>query len=301
MNRSVIALFASAVSLAGCYSFFFREDDATYILRVGKLDERWEAVARETLAEILSSSPYAKHYALNAKTKEQAITFIIFDSRLSDIRSSKINSCGFYPASQKIFCDVRYIDAFLAERDLDKEIVPFEGNRPIDVPFDLRQLAPEQYDLNRMFMLAWVLGHEFGHFLAGHKASHFAPTPLDARVEAKSVSQINEIEADSYLASHFNPDVGAGVNFYKNLVYLLNVEVHRKACPGISPLQYCEKIQFGAGIFSPADVVYFETAGTHPEYIIRLVRLIKEAHEKYDLDFIGYLNDKIVEYFREQP
>ncbi|MHC2295846.1 hypothetical protein [Rhizobium mongolense] len=280
MNRFGIALFAFAVLLAGCYSFFFQEDDASYILRTGKLDGRWEAIAHDTLAEILSSSPYAKNYAFNTKPKGQAITFIIFDSRLSDIRSSKINSCRFYPASQKIFCDVRFIDAFLAERDLDKEIVPFEGGRPIDMPFDLRQLAPEQYDLNRMFLLEWVLGHEFGHFLAGHKASHFAPTPLDARVEAKSVSQTDEIEADSYLASHFNPDVGAGVNFYQNLVHLLNVEVHRKACPGMSPLQYCKKIQFGAGIFSPADIVYFKTAGTHPEYMIRLVRLIKEAHEK---------------------
>lgn len=300
MNRYAIALFATAVFLGGCYSFFFQEDDAAYILRVGKLDKRWEAVARNTLEEILSSSPYAKNYAFNAKPSGQAITFLIFDSRLSDIRSSKVNSCGFYPASRKVFCDVRFIDAFLAERDMDKEIVPFEGNRPIDQPFELRPLAAEQYDLNRTFLLEWVLGHEFGHFLAGHKASHFAPTPLDARVEGRSVSQVDEIQADAYLASHFNPDTGAGPEFYKYLVYLLNVEVHRKACPGMSPLQYCNKIQAGAGIFSPADIVYFKSAGTHPEYMIRLVRLIKEAHQKYDLNFIGYLNDKIVDYFREQ-
>lgn len=148
-------------------------------------------------------------------------------------------------------------------------------------------------------MLQWVLGHELGHFLAGHQASSFAPTPLDARVEAKSVSQEKEIEADALLASHFNPNTDIGARFYQNLIYLLNVEVHRKACPALSPLQYCNKIQAGAGIYSPSTAVYFKTAGTHPEYLIRLVRLLKEAHRRYDLGAIGYLNDKIVDYFQE--
>ncbi|MBY3081849.1 MULTISPECIES: hypothetical protein [Rhizobium] len=295
-----VAILALLVIIGAGYAFVVREDDATSILRFGKLDARWQKVARKAIEDIVRPSELQQDYAFNEPRANRAIAFVVFDSRLSAVRSTKVGSCGYYPASKYVFCDVRFLDAFLTQRDLDKQVVPFEGNRPINQLFELEPLPPEEYDANRRFLLQWVIGHEYGHFLAGHEASQFAPTPLDARVEAKSVSQANEIEADAFLAKHFNPSSGPEQQFYAFLIGLLNTEIRRKACPGLSPLQYCNKILFGAGIYSPSSAIYFKTGGTHPEYMIRLVRLLKEAHQRYGLGEIGLLNDKIVSSFQEE-
>ncbi|WP_018097631.1 hypothetical protein [Sinorhizobium meliloti] len=299
MRGYAIVVVGLLVVAAVAGTLFLREDDAAYIGRVSKLDARWRDISLQTFKEIIEPSKIGRDYAFNEPLGHHQIAFLVFDSRLAAVRPSKVGACGYFPGSKSIFCDVSFIDKFLADRDFDKKIAPFEGDRPIDQPFDLQALSSDEYDLNRLFMLQWVLGHELGHFLAGHQASNFAPTPLDARVEGKSVSQEKEIEADAFLASHFDPNSDVGARFYQNLIYLLNVEVHRKACPGLSPLQYCDKIQAGAGIFSPATAVYFKAGGSHPEYLIRLVRLLKEAHRRYNLGAIGYLNDKIVDYFKE--
>lgn len=144
MRIYAVAIFGLFVVTAVAIALFLHEDDAAYILRVGKLDARWREVALRTLEEIVEPSKLGRDYAFNAPLGNHRIAFIVFDSRLAAVRSSKTGACGYFPNSKAIFCDVSFIDRFLAERDFDKKIVPFEGDPPIDQLFDLEPLPPRR-------------------------------------------------------------------------------------------------------------------------------------------------------------
>jgi len=83
------------------------------------------------------------------------------------------------------------------------------------------------------------------------------------------------------------------------LVGVLNTQVRLKACPGLSPLQYCSKIQPGAGIFYPDVDLLFDGSGTHPEFVIRAIRLIDLFDSKESLGGLGYLNRMMINRLRE--
>jgi hypothetical protein len=73
------------------------------------------------------------------------------------------------------------------------------------------------------------------------------------------------------------------------LVSILNREIDRKACPGRSPVLGCPKTQVGVMIFSPKDYLRYSAKGTHPEYIIRMDRLLILADRRTGLGIIGPL------------
>jgi hypothetical protein len=73
------------------------------------------------------------------------------------------------------------------------------------------------------------------------------------------------------------------------LVSILNREIDRKACPGRSPVLGCPNTQVGVLIFSPKDYLRYSARGTHPEYIIRMDRLLILADRRTGLGIIGPL------------
>jgi hypothetical protein len=296
-NYILIVLFVCAIAISALISALTSKD-ALYSLEQNQtpLAEEWLGIGRDTIGRILRDTKYNQAFALNHRTEAENLEFLIFDSRTQQIERRYRDSCAFLGYRKVILCDVAFIDHFLAARDLNKERVPFEGDMPIDAIATLRPLSAERLRSQRQLLLTWVLGHEVGHLVAGHGAAHFGPDKLDDNIAPRSISQARELEADSFLASTFVAKVNdTDSDLYFFLIQLLQNEINRKACPDISPLQYCKNIQVGAGILEPTAVMPYLIKGSHPEYIVRLLRLIDLAHQKYDMGIIGYINRQIID------
>lgn len=297
----LFGIFLGLVAVLGAYRHFLSEDDFVELIKQGRLDERWSSIASNSIKTLLSGTKYEESYSLNRYKRGSELSIYVFDTRISALRSRQyMNSCGYLPNARAIVCDVKFVDEFLQRRDIDKEIVPFEGDRSTGTPFVLREASAESYDEARRFMIDWVLGHELGHYVSGHSYSHFAPNAFNEKAEPRSISQLREVEADRFVASKLNPRTPEGLKFFMHLMYMLNVEIKMKACPGSSPLQLCDKINPGVGILLPNIKLWFSSKESHPEYVIRIFRMIKQIHEKYGVGGVGYLNDQITEFLNEE-
>lgn len=245
---------------------------------------------------LLSEASFPGAYALNGSREDVDLDIYIFDSRKASGGGTPWDGrCSFIARSSVIVCDVKVIDNFISSLDWDKSIVSFEGDRPIDQMFDLQPADATVIDAYRRFFLIWMLGHEIGHFVHGHGTSHFVPDPLNAPTEPRSVSQAQELEADSYFGTALADDQALRNEMVLTFMFLLNTHVHLKVCPDISPLQPCPGIQVGAGIFMPDSNLLLDGSNSHPEFIIRTIRLIDIFDSIESLGGIGYLNRQMID------
>jgi hypothetical protein len=303
-HNNIIALcFLAVIISVAILTRIFGGDEFLAIRSDSALSQDWLNISQAAVHRVLRGTKYEHAYTFNQVATGEALEFLLFDSRNAPPSDRKYRgSCAFLGGRRTILCDVAFVDNFLVIRDLDKERVPFEGDRPVEAVVDVRPLPADELNRRRQLLLMWILGHELGHVIAGHGSGHFGPGKIEDNVAPRSISQQNEVQADAFIASAFVAKIDSDdMNLYYFLIEILQNEINRKACPDISPLQFCKNIQVGAGILEPTQALTYLTRGTHPEYIIRLLRLIDLAHSKYDIGILGYFNRQIIEsYVKEE-
>jgi hypothetical protein len=292
-----ILLVVSALVLlgVGAYRRFADPLDLTSLARVEPAAEAWRNLASEALARLTIGTPYESQWQVASSPREGWITVLLVDSDIHsghEIPRSYTSNCTYVGRHGFIVCDVALIRRFLAQRALDVETVYAPDQPPYAIQ-PVNPLPPERLRTVQLEMLTWVLGHEIGHIVSGHAAAHFTEARLEEAVASESVSHKEELEADTYLANQFSDPNGQDRDIYFFLVAVLNREIHWKACPDRSPVQSCPNLHVGVLIWEPDDYLRYATKGSHPEYIVRMVRLLETAHQKYDLGLLGYLNGNI--------
>ena len=110
-----------------------------------------------------------------------------------------------------------------------------------------------------------------------------------------AIRQAKELEADSYFGAALANDQALRNEMILTVMFILNTHVHLKVCPEISPLQPCPGIQTGAGIFMPDSNLLIDGSNSHPEFIIRAIRLINIFDSIESLGGIGYLNRQMID------
>ena len=260
----------------------------------------WTAAATAILPELVAGTRFQDRWRLNALPSDGMLTLILTDSNTWDAPERYRQNCGYDQRTLVILCDVAFIENFLTRQDLDKEIIPFKGDRPIEEPFELRRADAATIEQRRRHLLIWVIGHEIGHAVLGHGSAHFTSDRLNDPTFPRSLSQEMEVAADAYLLARIDGSTEKEWGFYAFLVHVLQNEIRQKVCSDRSPLQYCPRIQYGAGLLYPDVILHFSSHESHPEYLIRLLRLINLGNAKYDFGLIGYEAQQIINYMVQE-
>lgn len=292
MNKAGIVVLGLALAGLGFGICQWRNDpfDAQALIERPSAQTMWSDTSEKALRRITRDTRCADRWQIGQLPREGMVSLILIDSdRIGGVRltSGLTNNCTYTGEQGLIICDVALVRKLLSDRDLDKTVVsPYDADGHV-ITKRLQPLDQAALQGRYQTMLEWILGHELGHILNGHRRAHFSSDRLEDPVSPASIDQEKELNADAFLARQF--DGTSDMDFYFFLIGILQSEINRKACPDRSSALDCPNIQVRVLIFSPNDYVRYSRKGTHPEFIIRMDRLLILADEKHDLGIIGPL------------
>lgn len=188
-------------------------------------------------------------------------------------------SCTYLGESNVVICDDAFIRTFLEIHNVPEMIKasPDKDN--------------EWRRHNESFLL-WVLGHEIGHVVKAHGTAHFGSDTLEANVASASIGYQRELDADSFLVEEISKDKEASLSLIRMSLDLLNAEIKKQV----------GKIPAGVGIlfdYTNQKVVRYMRLRTHPEYVIRLTRLLQKLSELQGYDGLKNVTDTFSHNLRE--
>jgi hypothetical protein len=226
------------------------------------------------LSILVTTTKFANHVNLNGKLQDSSLNIYVLAPRLKQresvpdafLKASVFGNCGFVGVDNAIVCDSDFLSGFLAEHQIVGE--------PSDKP-----QAQGEWTFQDAF-LAWILGHELGHVVAGGPAAHFGQANvLDKATDASiEPSQRVETAVDLFAAKKIEADKKLAGTLESLLLVLINHEVETKN--GKSPA-------YGVGLhwdYADKAVITYFTKKDHPEFVVRSTRMLSllaaDTHEE---------------------
>jgi|GEM_PF-2945799 len=204
---------------------------------------------------LLANSLWSGRVRVNSSYDRQKINVYVINSDLSfvkqDLALAKLVGNCAYAGSNVFFIDVAYTSSFL-----DKHHVIKLGH------------GENQLDDQKCFYY-WIIGHELGHMICGHLHGDFEANKMDQQVKNSLLSNTQELQADSFFVQKILPDVRLRISEERLMMDILNAEIEQK----IGPVQ-----TQGVGIiydYTNEHHVHYAQQPTHPEYVIRLSRILE--------------------------
>jgi len=264
------------------------------LARIG-VDPRWREIAVHTLSRL--RLPEGKAVVINPAAPTNNVELFIFDSKRAPTSEHRglSGNCSYLGDSHTIACDVAYIRWLGRRYDLDKEERTRSREDGQIVARWVTKRTPEDLDRDYERLLTWVLAHELGHLLSGHKGRFFmSEHRARANFRVDNYCHKREFEADSYsiglLASEQLED------YYYFIYELINRELIKMACPGQPAVALCDKVYAGTRLAITDDFIEYITDGTHPDFVIRLLRIGQIAQQSADFGILAYQLDKLIEW-----
>lgn len=254
------SVFVSAIVIVYAFNPSPNERAIAKILSDSLCAEDWTDKAAGVLSIISKGTEFEAKWQINRPIKKEYLNvYILRPGVLQNANNPSpefhklVGTCAFLGKPNLIVCDGQFLQDFMARHRADAGI---HESRAFDA-------YKEEAERN---LLIWVLGHEIGHIVNRHTASHFEADSFDKIVESSTISHLQEFEADSFLADHLKADEEMWDSMLHYLVDLLNVEIEksqgRPAAPGVGLRYYNIPVEYA-------------TRGSHPAYVVRCVRLLE--------------------------
>jgi hypothetical protein len=189
-----------------------------------------------------------------------------------------LNNCS-YIGENIIVCDSAYVEGFLTSHHVQD--------------FFAESVRAGKMRENQKAFLLWILGHEVGHVASGHSPAHFEPDPMNRMVATSSLDNQREFEADSYFVGRLLANEQTRIAVETMLIDLLNAEIKEKI--GQPPT-------YGVGIiydYSDQKVVTYAREGTHPEFVVRLTRMLQLSTKAANDTGLNNLIERFANHMRE--
>lgn len=210
---------------------------------------------RRVADTILHQTKWQGKIRINRPYDENYINMYVIDGgdprvRQNDQAAQLIANCS-YAGANIIFLDIAYLRTFL-------------NRHHVSLSRDETVAKEEQ-----QCFLYWVIGHELGHFVCGHLQGHFDSGSLDNFVKNASFDNRDELQADSFFVQSIVPRDELRSSEQSLMMSILNAEIEQKV----------GKVQTaGVGIifdYTNKQIVTFSEQPTHPEYVVRLSRMLE--------------------------
>jgi hypothetical protein len=256
------------------------------ILKRDLLVKERAANYERTLSLVTKGTKFENRWQVNQPVKDDYLNVFVLKAGIRnqpDLPTGLkdyFGSCTSLGEKNIVVCDDGFINTFLEIHN---------------VP-DMIKANPDRENEwrrhNESFLL-WVLGHEIGHVVKGHGAAHFGPDNLEANVASSSIGYQRELEADAFLVDQVSKDREASLALIRMSLDLLNAEIRK---------QVGDKIPAGVGIlfdYNNEKVVRYMRLRTHPEYVIRLTRVLQKLSHLEGYDGLKNLTDTFSHNLRE--
>lgn len=291
-NNRLLFLTLMVVAVVGVVRLF-STSPGYYFLTNFSADEEWIDISKKALARL----QIPRDVVVNPTKPSGAIEIYIFDSLEIDNLPSTVNTgnCSYLGDGKSILCDIELVRSMLRHFDLDKRSVAEFDDDGVVISRNTVPETVEHLDRARLDLLTWILAHELGHLLQGHKGRfyfhHHGSQPVG---DAQSFCHRMEFEADTY-AIRLLPESEIE-DFYFFNYDLLNRELSGLACPDIPKVAFCENVMAGTGLALTGDTIEDLLSGSHPKTIVRLIRLGEFAQSRQDFGILAFQIDDVVRY-----
>jgi hypothetical protein len=233
-----------------------RSDDQLARLLAGAdiLDAAVVSQTRESLERVTRSTRFEDRWTVDAPFSTDKLNVYLVDSRAASAAvwvtrfPNLRRNCTSSPGGKIIVCDLALADEI--------------ASRAYEVA-----TATETHEVARAMILRWMLSHEVGHLVLGHRGVHFFADPTRAETRSAPRVYAQEREADDFAASNLF-DGDDAWRMERLLVDLASSEVVRKTG---TPM-------YGVGILYNYDKpVHYTEQCSHPAYVIRAYTLLQRA------------------------
>lgn len=249
---------------------------------------KYEDLARSILPNLVKGTKFEGNWAVNKSPGMRGLSVYLFRSgtRVPKALQPYQRNCGYTGHRAVVICDVKILEYLASRWDVDTSIDMLTQGR----------VANPACSNSRgcKFILTWLLAHELGHILAGHGRSHFA-AGLDSYVKDASLAEKRELDADAFVVEKIGPPTADDNDPYFELINALNSEIEWSLCP--NDPRHCKAIAPGAGLYLPASYtahpIIFSVGGSHPDFVVRTIRLLRIAEQRYQQRFFGPLIESV--------
>ena len=259
-NQKQNAIILSAAMLIVCLLFCCRSKSpeaviADYLVQGGLVTNQDSLAIGQLADTLLDATVWKNRIRINRPYDADCVNIYIINGDELKIRADGITSpmrsnCSFL-GRNIIFLDDAYLRSFLFKHHVPKDV-------------------PSNYLLgDQICFLYWVVGHELGHLVCGHHSAYFDSRSLDSFVKSSTLDNREELQADSFFVHAITPQVILRFSEERLMMDILNAELEQKV----------GKIRtMGVGIiydYNDEQVVSYARQPTHPEYVIRLSRMLE--------------------------
>lgn len=238
----------------------------------------------DALVLLLRGTEFEGRWQINKQPRRQLLNVYILRSGLNNTQSATVelegllNNCS-YIGESIIICDIEFVNSFLSVHRVEES-------------FSNAVRESKMKDAQRSFLI-WILGHEVGHALNRHSRAHFSPNELDTMIVSSSLENRQEFEADLFLVRSLYNDEQTRVAVETMLIDLLNAEIRTKVG---------RIATFGVGIlydYSDQKIVEYARRGTHPEFVVRLTRMLQMSFDASRNEGMKSLIDGFARHLKE--
>jgi hypothetical protein len=216
-------------------------------------------VIHHLLDTLLSGSGDDNKFTINRPYDPSVINVYIINGDDSRTRSDEqvyrlLSNCS-YIGQRIIVVDANFLETFLPK-------LGFQKNTPGQVKSEILMDDFESF-------YYWTIGHELGHLMCGHLEGHFDNSSLDRFVRTSTLGNAQELQADSFFVHSIINRKMLRNSIESTMLNILNVEIERK----VGPVKV-----MGVGLlydYSNQQVVTYARQPTHPEYVVRLSRMLE--------------------------
>jgi hypothetical protein len=262
----VFAIIGCLLAAVGYFQPTRNEKIVWQLVQRGFCTDSLTAEVEEAMRLFLTGSKYEHLWQINRQPQRDCVNFYVLrtdiaadDPRLPRQARRFLNTCAYIGSPQLIVIDAGFIERFLD----DRSTFPAMRHPPREV--------------QKRALVLWIIGHEIGHLLCGHRPRHFEPGDFTTELNLTTDQQSNvqrsedhrvEYDADDFCLRHLRKDPERKAQVISFLYALVNSEIHGKI--GVVPA--------GVGIlfdYTNRKIVEYFNSPTHPEYVIRLATLLR--------------------------
>jgi hypothetical protein len=269
-------LFALALVLVFLLSPSMNEKIASDILSEKITSDKWNGEAQEDLAMLTVGTKFQGKWQINKPLKSDWLNvyllkpgFLSQSEKQYELLKNLENNCAYLGTPNMVVCDGQFLQQFMSNRVASTPYFDLTDKGYV-TNYDTINEISERSDEDDL--LLWMLGHELGHVVHRDSPAHFQASAFDRFVSSKSLSQHIEVEADAFLAQQLKKDIKRREQMLGYLQYLLELEIAQRQQSVITS----NKMQsfVGPGLHAYLIPVSYITTNSHPEYVIRCVRLL---------------------------
>ena len=240
--------------LLGCRKQASESDRANYLIKNTLTTGQDSVLIHQVLDSVLDGTKWDNRFQINKTFAPDYINIYLLDGSSSLLRSDALTQglCGncYYAGSHIIYLDCHYLEGFLARH----KVTTVENN---------------YLDNDRISLYYWIIGHEAGHLVCNHLSGDFEGGALEKFVRTSTMINRHEMQADSFFVHSIIKRPHRLASEEALMLDILNAEIAGKAG---------QPKTAGAGIlydYSSQAVVKYARQPTHPEYVIRLSRMLE--------------------------